>query len=165
MPIHSEEAPERATIPTGKHTLKLTAIKPFEQENTFEPPLTEEDGTPVLKADGTPQYQIRKQFIWQFESNRTDAAGHPFEYAVFTPRYYSAKSDKNKLTQLLRLLLPDLDDDERKTLDYEELIGRSYESQIIMAPNQRGTMRPQHTYFRELETPTVKPFDPDEIPA
>ena len=160
MPTYAEKPPERATIPVGKHVLKLVAIKPFEQENTFEPPLTEEDGTPILKPDGTPMYQIRKQFIWAFESQRTDAAGRPFEYAVFTPRYYSAKSDKNKLTQLLRLLLPDLDDDERQALDLEQLIGRTYESQIIMAPNQRGTMRPQHTYFRELETA----FDPDKVP-
>ena len=149
--VAPSETKERTPIPVGDHVLTLMEVKPIEQENRFEPPI----GT---KPDGTPEYKVKKQFVWVFQSNRDDDAGDPYEYVVFTGRYYG--DDRAKLTAFLQMLLPDADDAMRASLDTDMLIGRQWKTKIQLVKTQKGNEVPRHLYLIPVE---AQRFDPDEV--
>jgi hypothetical protein len=152
-----EEPPkfERVPIPLGKHTLTLRAIKDHSGPNTFE--------APVLNAQtGEMEQPMRYEWIWQFESEKTDPkTKKPYEFAVFTPRFYSATSTTNKLTLLMRQLAPDATDDERKgMIEMDALIGRRWTARLVTAKSKNGK---EFTTYNSFEPIEDEHFDPDKV--
>lgn len=155
-----EEPPkfERVPIPLGKHTLTLRQVKDHKQPNPFEPPQMNEE-------TGEMEQPIRYEWIWQFESEKVDPkTKKPYEFAVFTPRFYSATSTTNKLTLLMRQLAPDATDEERKgMIEMDVLIGRSWTARLVTAKSKSGKEFTTYNSFEPIEE-SVRPFDPDEVP-
>lgn len=156
--LEEPEKIDRSPIPAGEYTVTLTAIKPHEGPNTFEPPVLNEE-------TGAMEHSIRREWIWQFEAETLDPkTRRPYEYAVWTPRFYNPTSDKNKLTLLLRMLAPDASPDEHRALiEDDALIGRRWKVRITIGTSKNGKQYPTHLYFIPLED--AKNFDPDEIPV
>lgn len=150
--LDEPEKIERTPIPPGEYVVKLTAIKDHEGPNTFQPQVMNEE-------TGKMEYPIRREWIWQFESSTPDPkTGRPYEYAVWTPRYFNPNSDKNKLTLLVRLLAPDATGDElRGMIETDHFIGKSWKVRIITKTSEKsGKTFPSHLYFIPL---------PDELPV
>lgn len=149
---------ERSPIPAGKHVLTLKGVKDYEGKNTFEAPTMNEE-------TGEMEYAIRREWIWQFESNAIDPkTKRPYEYAVWTSRFFNPTSDRNKLTQLIRHLAPEATDEERKAMiEMDHLIGKRWNARLIKATSKNGKEYITHTSFDPIEeTPD---FDPDDVPA
>lgn len=143
---------ERNPIPVGRHILRLREVKEHEGPNTYQPMVQNED-------TGEMEYPMRREWIWQFESETIDpATKRPYEYAVWTPRYYSARSDKNKLTLLMRHLAPDNADEERETMiDTDALIGKRWTARLVKATSKNGKEYVTHNSFEPIEDR----FDPE----
>ncbi len=147
---------KRLPIPVGVHTLTLTEVKELVQPNTF----AEKDAkTGIFKATGTTTPPDREQFIWVFQSETRDPEGHPFEYAIFTGRWYG--DDRAKLTSLLDSLMPEADYEAKSGLDTDAMTGKRFRARIANVKNQRGDFVPRHTMIEPLDPATA----PHEIPA
>ena len=157
--LEEPEKIERNPIPPGEYTVRLTAVKDHEGPNTFKPQILNED-------TGAMEYEIRREWIWQFESDATDPkTGRKYEYAVWTPRFFNPNSDKNKLTLLVRMLAPDANGDElRGMIEMDYFIGKAWKVRIVSKTSEKsGKVFPGHLYFIPI---VEKAFDPeDEIPA
>src|SRR5260221_1635736 len=150
------EAPrfERTPIPLGRHVLTLKQVKDHEGPNTFEAPVLNEE-------TGAMEQPMRYEWIWQFESEKVDLkTKRPYEFAVFTPRFYSATSTTNKLTLLMRQLAPDATDEERKgMIEMDFLIGKRWTARRVTARSKSGREYTTYNIFEPLDE--VPPFDPD----
>ncbi len=142
-----EEQPkfERSPIPVGRHILTLKAVKDHEQPNPFETPtLDEETGEMVVP--------LRREWIWQFESATLDPKKRPYEFAVFTPRFYNPNSNVNKLTLLMRQLAPESDDTERTgMIETDALIGRRWHARLIEATSKTGKKFVTYNSFEPID--------------
>lgn len=147
---------ERSPIPLGKHRVVLVAIKEHEGQPYA-------DAKPVMNPEtGEMEKPKNRQWIWQFESTKVDPkTNKPYEYGVFTPRYYSATNSANRLTRLMRQLAPEATDEERKgMIAMDALIGRSWDVMLVTATSKNGKEFTDYNYFIPLVD-----FNPDEIPA
>jgi len=139
--LDEPEKIERNPIPPGEYAVTLTAIKPQESPNIFE--------TVVNEETGATEHPIRREWIWQFESATNDPkTGRPYEYAVWTPRYFNPNSDRNKLTLLVRLLAPDATAEELKgMIETDWFIGKKWKVRIVEKTSKNGKTFPGHLYF------------------
>ena len=152
--LDEPEKIERNPIPVGKHALTLVAVKEHEGPNTYQPQVLNDE-------TGEMEFPIRREWIWQFESDTVDPkTKRKFEYAVWTPRYYNPRSDKNKLTLLMRHLAPDASDEERRSMiETDHLLGRRWTARLVKATSKNGKEFVTHNSFEPIEE---QPFDPDK---
>lgn len=145
---------ERTPIPLGKHVLRLAGVKEHSGPNTFEAPVLNEE-------TGAMEQPMRYEWIWQFESDKIDPkTKKPYEFAVFTPRFYSATSTTNKLTLLMRQLAPDSTDEERKgMIEMDDLIGRRWNARLVTAKSKSGKEYTTYNSFEPIDEPAG--FDPE----
>ncbi len=152
-----EAAPvyDRTPIPVGKHVLTLTQVKDHEAPNPFEQPSMNDE-------TGEMEQPIRREWIWKFESDKIDPkTKRGYEFAVFTPRFYSATSSTNKLSLLMRQLCPEQSDAERMALiETEGLVGRRWNVRLIEATRKSGGRFVTYNSFEPIED---MPFDPDTV--
>ena len=150
--LEEAEKIERSPIPPGEYIVTLRFIKPQESPNTFETVLNEETGQM--------EHPIRKEWIWQFDTSVPDPkSGRPYEYAVWTPRFFNPSSDRNKLTQLVRLLAPDATSEELKgMIETDWFIGKKWKVRIVEKTSKTGKTFPSHLYFIPIR-------DEDSIPV
>ncbi len=157
--LEEQDKIERSPIPPGEYVVTLTAIKPHEGPNKYEPPVKNEE-------TGDLEYRIRREWIWQFVADKTDPkSGRPYEYAVWTPRFFNPNSDKNKLTLLVRMLAPDASAEELEgMIETDAFLNRKWKVRIVTKTSEKsGKQFPAHLYFIPVE---AERFDPDaDIPA
>jgi hypothetical protein len=153
--LEEPEKIERSPLPPGEYTVTLTEIKPHESPNTFQPAVLNEE-------TGQMEQPIRREWIWRFVTEVMDPkANRPYEYAVWTPRYFNPNSEKNKLTLLVRLLAPDASPDELKgMIETDYFIGKKWKVRInTMTSEKTGKTYPKHLYFIPISA------DPTEVPV
>lgn len=156
-----EEAPkfEKSAIPVGKHILTLTAIRNHESPNTFP------DARKELNAQ-TGEWEVapRKEWIWEFKSATIDPVHKkPYEFSVFTPRFYNGASTTNKLTLLMRQLAPESTDEERKAMiEMDHLIGRKWTARLVTATSKNGKEFTTYNSFEPIEDEGTR-FDPESV--
>ena len=156
--LEEQEKIERNPIPPGEYNVTLTEIKPHEGPNTFEPRVLNEE-------TGEMEYRIRREWIWQFVADKTDPkSGRPYEYAVWTPRFFNPNSDKNKLTLLVRMLAPDATPEEiAGMIETDHFVGKRWKVRIGAATSERsGKTFPKHLYFIPPSIDDI-PFDPEKV--
>ena len=153
--LDEPEKIERNPIPVGRHVLTLTSVKDHEGPNTYQPQVLNDE-------TGEMEYPIRREWIWQFESETVDKkTGRKFEYAVWTPRYFNPTSETNKLTLLARMLAPDATGDELVgMIETDHFIGKRWRVRIVHTVSEKGKTYARHLYFIPLAGNSV-----DEIPA
>ena len=149
--LEEPEKIERSPIPPGEYVVTLRFIKAQESPNIFESVLNEETG----KMENP----IRKEWIWQFDTDVPDPkSGRPYEYAVWTPRFFNPNSDRNKLTQLVRMLAPDADAGElRGMIETDWFIGKKWRVRIVEKTAKSGKVFPSHLYLIPVKDEEV-PF-------
>src|SRR3990167_2320284 len=132
--LDEPEKIERNPIPVGKHALTLVAVKEHEGPNTYQPQVLNDE-------TGEMEFPIRREWIWQFESDTVDP--------------------KTKLPLLMRHLAPDASDEERRSMiETDHLLGRRWTARLVKATSKNGKEFVTHNSFEPLEEP---PFDPDEV--
>ena len=109
------EAP--VLIPAGKHILTLRSVEEIESDN--------------YNGDGK-----TLQWLWKFISSQVDDDGTNYELRWYTGPTYG--NPKAKLTDLLNMLMPDADEDERATVDTDTLCKKKYSAQILHAKKEKG---------------------------
>lgn len=144
--LDQAESFERNPIPPGEYTMTLKEIKAHEGPNMFEPPVKNEE-------TGEMEPVIRREFIWRFVADTIDPKlNKPYEYAIFTSRYYNPTSEKNKMTLLVRLLAPDATDEERKNMiEMDHFIGKKWKVRMGVGKSKTGKEFPIHLYFIPLD--------------
>jgi hypothetical protein len=154
-----EEAPkfEKTEIPVGKHVLTLVQVKAIESPNTFP------DAKKELNAEtGVWEAPMRREWIWNFQSETIDPINKkPFEFSVFTPRFYNGASTTNKLTLLMRQLAPEANDEERKAMiEMDHLIGKKWQARLVKAMSKNNKEFITYNSFEPIESEPAG----DEIP-
>lgn len=156
-----EEPPkfDRTPIPVGRHVLTLEEVKDHEAPNPFESPVMNEELGEMVQP-------IRREWIWKFRSDKLDPKTKKgYEFAVFTPRFYSATSSTNKLSLLMRQLAPEQTDAERTALiETDGLVGRRWNARLIEATSKNGKKFITYNSFEPIEEDYPNgTFDPEAV--
>jgi hypothetical protein len=147
----------RTTIPKGKYRFTLGEVKSVRVKSTFS---KEEDG----KVD---------KWLFPFAADKIDPeTNEPYEYAVFTSRYYGTKN--SSLTALLDQLVPDITPEEAAKFDTATIEGNEFDGQIAHKKEGDRTFA-NHLYLTPVEdapaasakpaVATKRPTKPVEAPS
>lgn len=144
MPQAQPQA-EMVFIPAGDHILTLVSVEEKQMPSYNNP----EETTP--------------RWVWQFKSQtKNPDTGERYEYREYTgPSYGDSRA---RLTFLLDQMFPDLDEEDKTTIDTDDYIGTHYSAIIASMKNTKGEMRPKITSIRPYKKPAkVKaPPPPDD---